>query len=361
MSHAAWDGQRLDCDPLSLVLLRIGEARPAPILAAGAGEGQWVIRPEQIGEFLRAHRETLIICHDVGPLFWTISDHLRGGSDQTALDVWWDWPRSGRLRDVMLLDQLIREANHRARPDAASLPDLAGRTLGVTLATEATSQARSSVQAQGLGQQANSDSLDDLCRRAGAVLGTYKALLGVADQIIRAQGIDPTSIGRFGPLALNLQVQGAIALAAAERAGLAMDEAARQEIVKACEAVGKASIETLWGDTEARRCLVHDGDGPKLTATGFPKFRKRSLELWLDQLAASMACLHAIPFTPPMSADGRTSTDPAEWGFWRRCHPLLRAWSDLMAASSLRHRYAQSNEPMVTVHAPSGRIDGLPV
>lgn len=85
MSHAAWDGQRLDCDPLSLVLLRIGEARPAPILAAGAGEGQWVIRPEQIGEFLRAHRETLIICHDVGPLFWTISDHLRGGSDQTAL------------------------------------------------------------------------------------------------------------------------------------------------------------------------------------------------------------------------------------------------------------------------------------
>jgi len=135
------------------------------------------------------------------------------------------------------------------------------------------------------------------------VLGTYKALLGVADQIIRAQGIDPTSIGRFGPLALNLQVQGAIALAAAERAGLAMDEAARQEIVKACEAVGKASNETLWGDTEARRCLVRRG-------------RAETHRDWLPEIqeaipgavAGSVGSIHGMPARDPVHA-----SDVSRW------------------------------------------------
>src|SRR4051812_44961636 len=119
MGHDDWDGRPLGSDPLSLVVLDIGDDRTLPIFAAGTGETCCMIRHGQVAGFLLAHTESLIVCYDAGTIFWTIADLLDLARDRAALDALWGLPREGRLRDIKLLDQLIREAGHPARPRAA--------------------------------------------------------------------------------------------------------------------------------------------------------------------------------------------------------------------------------------------------
>jgi hypothetical protein len=337
MGPDEWSGLPLGREPLALVV-EAKESEPASIHAvAGVGDRVWGIRSDRLGDFLRLHREALFVCHDVGPFFWAIHDHLLRVADHAALEVLWDLPRSGRLHDVALLDQLVCAAQRPYRYRAASLSELADRHLGINQGDEGTATDRLAAQDVGPGRDAIGQSLDEIDRRADLVLGIYRVLREAADRIIRRPGIDPVAVGRFGPLALTIQVQGAIATAAAGRNGLRVDEASRSEVIRICNAICASSVEMLWGDIEARNCFKRAGDGPKFTKAGFPEFKEWTLVAWLEMRARSLVCLHAVPFTPPSTSKGRASTDPPDWGIWVRLDPLLRAWSDLMAASRLRH------------------------
>ena len=332
-----WDGQPLGGDLVALIMRAGDGIGPMPVFAAGAADRRCVVRPEQLGEFLRVHRGASFVSHDVGPLFWTLADHLRSTSEEAALGILWDLAREGRLHDVTLLDQLIRAAEGPSRPREATLRELAERHLGITLGDEDEPGERPAGPDGGRDQPGLQPLRDEACRRADAVLGVYRVLRESADGITRKHGIDRTVIERFGPLTLDLQVRGAIALAAAGRNGLHLDEDSRRDVVRACDAAHRACLAALWADDEARRCFQRDGDGPKLSRSGFPQFRARTLEAWLEKLGRELICLHSIPFLPPTQADGRISSDPSDWGPWARFHPLLRAWADLTATASLRH------------------------
>ena len=56
----------------------------------------------------------------------TLVSGLARAREREALDALWDLPKSGRLRDVRLLDQLIRETKHPSRSHPATLNELAG-------------------------------------------------------------------------------------------------------------------------------------------------------------------------------------------------------------------------------------------
>lgn len=315
MNQADWTGQPLGSNHLALAVSTAAVGSPLT-LAASTGGRRYTVRPGQVGEFLRAHGGATFVCHDVGSVFWAVFDHLNRGSEGVALGVLWRLARSGRLHDIRLLDQLVRAAEHPSRPRAELRGVLAARHLGVAYAEEPTLQAQ-----------------------ADAVSGIYLALREAADRIVERRGVGAGVVERFGPLTLGLQVRGSIALAAAGRNGLGVDVRVGQDVVRACDAAVAKSLDVLWRDPEARRCFKRDGEGPALTRTGFPKFKERTLEVWLRSVARALVCLHAIPFTPPTTPDGRTSTDPSEWGAWTGLHPLLNAWADLSAASGLRHAF----------------------
>ena len=348
MGPNLWNGRTLEGTALSLVGLGPGAGPAIPIFAAAVA-GSWCsIWPDRVAAFLVAHRTATFVCHDSGPLFWRIADHLARAREREALDALWDLPESGRLRDIRLLDQLIQETKHPARPHPSNLDKLAERVLG---------QGRLAIPGSSTREGADDPArIVELGRMAVIVLDVARVLVEQAGRIADDGGVDPATVDRFGPLAIDIQVRGSVAVAAAERAGLNVDEAARREVVAECRAARESNSAAINADAGARRCFKCKGGVLDLGKNGFPQPREHTLEIWLGELAESMSCCHDIPFTPPLSPSGRPSTDPSEWGLWVRCHPLLRTWSDLKSVAGLLHRYDTPGDP------PSGpRYELIPV
>src|SRR5258708_20752933 len=100
MVYDEWNGQQLGAHCLAFCLETntdtSDEARQMPVLAAAStGDQKCVIRPNRIGDFLDVHRECLLVCYDVGPLFWTIEHHLASGS-HLVVSTWWNFAPDGR-------------------------------------------------------------------------------------------------------------------------------------------------------------------------------------------------------------------------------------------------------------------------
>jgi len=62
-----------------------------------------LLSPEMLGNFIRQHREAVLVCYNAAELHWLLEGHFR--NDAESLDVLWAFSRESRLLDIMLLDQ----------------------------------------------------------------------------------------------------------------------------------------------------------------------------------------------------------------------------------------------------------------
>jgi len=346
MTQLEWDGSRLAGDLLALsVLTGVSETDGALGLVAAADstrDRRVLIRPDQVGGFLLEHREALFVCHEAGPFFWAVAEHLDRDRDRAALEVLWDLPRTGRLHDVRLLDQLVRLAEGSVRPRAEPLHKLAASRLKVRLSEDGDLRARLTKLA-GDPSRRQEGLHEELCRRADVTLGLYRSLLGRVEQIVRGAGIRPETVKKFGPLSLNLQVQCSIALAASRRNGLYVDKATSRRIVRACNVARTDAAVRLWADPEARPCFAQDGQRLVPNKNGFLDPEPVALRSWLTSLASVLTLLHDMPVIFPGLQETRRTPDPEDWEVLARCHPPLWAWAEHAKATRL-HRYFVRHE-----------------
>jgi hypothetical protein len=337
-----WDGAPLSGGGFSLVVFAAEQAPaatpPAPVLAGVSdGRSSLVLRPEQLGPFLRLHAGAHLACHDAAELHSALRHHLDRAGDAEGVRALWGFARQCRLHDVALLDQQVRLAEDgTAHPERLPLDGLARRHLGVSLRDDGALGAALRTVTPQLPAGANPDLVDELLRRADAVFQIARDLWGRATSLPSGASA-PAGCGQFGPLALGLQVRGAIALADATRGGLRLAAQGTQRVAAGLASAQNKNERILRGDPEARQCFRMNSGGQFRYSkkSGLPAVRRGPLLSWLGRLLLSVEGLHRTALNAPLGSGGRLSDVPEDWGVLLRCNPLLRAWADLLGGAEL--------------------------
>ena len=308
-------------------------AEPPIFAAAGSGDRRCLIGPEQLGDFLRVHHAATIACHDAASLHWAIDEHLRRSRDSSARRILWEFSRACRLHDVQLLDQLLRLAHHGGDPPPLTLDRLATLLQGRAGTSEASRPSPRLPSGEPVG--ADEGPAVTALRDVAVVAKIYRKQLSQSDRLARRLRIPREIIERFGPWALGLQVQGAIALRRAASNGLRLRKDAAPELRRTCEEAYRDCSRLLYRHPTIRRCFRWDGEEIRRDKTGLPDADKPKLREWLRQTLDAMAGAYNTPFEPPRTDKGDISTVPDFWGDLTLIQPELRAWSQLWAAASV--------------------------
>src|SRR5262249_10338347 len=100
---------------------------------SAGGDIVYLVHPDDVGAFLRAHHRLRFAGHNVAFDFWVLVQHLRARGDTEAERLWWAVAEGNRLHDSMLLDMLVRLAEADAYPVGRNLGELAEEYAGMTL------------------------------------------------------------------------------------------------------------------------------------------------------------------------------------------------------------------------------------
>ena len=321
-------------DVLALAIQTAGSgAVPAvtPIIAvaAGTGDRRCIIRPEQLGEFLRVHRTATIACRDAAALHWAIDEHLGRSGDPSARQILRAFSRACRLHDVRLLGQLLRLALHGGDPPPLDL----GRLATCYGFRADTSEALRPSPSPRTGEPVRADEGPAVralggCRRRREICRKQRSQ---SDHLAQRLGIPREIVERFGPWALGLQVRGRSRWPARPATGCpAQGCRPRADAAPATRSIGSARASSTT--PPIRRCFRWDGDVIRRRKTGLPDPDKPKLRERLRQTLDAMAGAHT-PFEPPITDEGEFH-DPRLLG--RPDPPPVWSlrWSRLWAAAS---------------------------
>src|SRR5262245_8591092 len=98
------------------------------------GEGDTcIVRPDDLGRFVLAHRHPRWVCFDAAFTFWGVEQPLRSRGEDEAVRAWWQLAGEDRLHDPMLLDLLVRLARDDTNPHPRDLTAVARDITGQSL------------------------------------------------------------------------------------------------------------------------------------------------------------------------------------------------------------------------------------
>ena len=335
----AWDGSRLSDRDFAFRVF--GSTATSPIFGAAHGDkGACVVQPNQLGPFLRVHADLPIICDDISSWFWPFHHYLNNVPDPRAVEDLWGYAESCRIRDLPILDQLIRLASagtHLLHPVSLSVLPL--DTLNLTMLTMYYPDVRDAATAERddnrRSEAVANSSLKERHTDANAIkyvqtlANTYRTMMGRITDLVGDQ-VCESSWAKFGPLGVGLQAQGKIALASIERDALHLASEATRRVRAKRENLLMMAEKELRTDREAWRCLKTRNKSILLGDDG-PKVKGQAFQTWLQSVLDSVVGLHRTPFGSLFRHCDALSTE--EWGTLARCHPLLRCWNDLRNAS----------------------------
>ncbi len=345
--QVGWDGRPL-AEPLVALdaeTERIQSPARIPglvMLAASDGDRHVIVHPDDTARFLAAHAHTYWAGHNMAGFdFAVLVEHLRrrGESD----DLLWQQAARGRLRDSLLLAQLANLAVHGDPRAKETWPDLTLETLardlcGLVIDKEADSGYRLNyADIAGLPFEAIKDDgwFIYAARDAQASFHVYSALAERAVEIAHHHGVERGVFAAHGPLSESVQVQGAIALDALERHGLATDEAQRNAIQQELN----VQVEQLRGRIDeiihADAALACIGSPFTIGSDGGLKGSHKALEQLLEKVAAHIQETALPDWVPPRSSRS-ISRRAEDWAPLAGHHPLLAAWMELEQTRKLR-------------------------
>jgi DNA polymerase I-like protein with 3'-5' exonuclease and polymerase domains len=294
-SHAVlpWTGQVLPDTWLALdTETDLIQGREIPRLRlvslAGNRDSLYLLRPDQLRDFLQQHPDRHYICHHSAFDFSVVQQRLGGTPEE---ETWWDIAGSGRLHDTMLLDQLLRIAQTDEAPVNRNLAEVAKHYCGLDVDKSDSHRTRFaelpadwSAADPGFFRYAALDALATLhvylaqCRLAQAITAPYQlqVLPGVVEQ--------------FGLLTETVQVRAAIALAAVHRNGVQVDlqtaEQVQDDVWRLLDVLtGKLEVLALhYGVRDLFKHFKKSGHR-KQTPAGVPQRNQQATQQVLQQIA----------------------------------------------------------------------------
>jgi hypothetical protein len=347
MGQLEWNGKSLGKGRLAMTVLTkdepAGPDSPTLILAAACnGHRTHLLRPEQVGDFLRTHAEAQIACYDLDSFFWPIENYLRSSGDWGGRQALLDAAHGCRLHDIRLLYQLLFDALFDAIPP--ELKDLRQLASAYTIPeTSVEAEGDPSGEERDDSEKATEGTLESrTVQEAQLILNIYLTQQKRAGELVERLRVPLELVHQFGPLAVGLQGQGAIALGRAARNGLHLRKDAAPELRQLCDQIYSDCSHQLFRDLRVRRCFHWFGDKVKPTARGLPDEIKSELRPWLEEMIASTPSTFNIPLEPPRTPEGQISTIPELWSDLVLVRPELRAWARLWAAAKSRKALDES-------------------
>jgi hypothetical protein len=336
-----WDGQPLATEgEVALVVLGAlptpDEAFPTPVIAAArAGDTTCLVRPAQIAAFLRAHAGAKIVCEQSGVFHGMLEAHLKRQGEELARLCLWELSGSGRLLDVILLDQLIDMAELGVEKNPSRLDVIAKDRCDLEIQDQRAVQAMADAHAGRL--PGSPDPMLEVAAVAAveALMKVYRYLSPRAEAIKDPQGWCKDLDEEVGPLSLGIQVRGAIALERMTRVGGLRVEAAK-DAIECCEEAFRECSGRLREDRKAWGCFHKLEQEIRVDKEGLPQVYGDRLVAWLEQCVNAIQGVHGLPFRPPLSAPGRIARSSNLWGELACYHPGLAAWERLETAALAR-------------------------
>ena len=356
-----WSGERLPQGMLAMILLE-DSADPAVdpsvavVAVAASGAARHIeIGRQRVGQFLIDHADRELVCYDSARVHWALHGYLQANAGPRAMSSLWGFSRRCRLHDVMLLDQrlgLIETGQHvTPRP----LAELAHQRSRITLSNPcgAEEQLRAVLavydvlrqEAEGVlprllgggseeGANASAEMAD---RDDGYDAERFRSDPYYASAVrrrVNAQRLEVLQrrARQFGPLALGIDVQGAIALEEARRTGLGILRDAIEPLRLEAETLYQENCRVLHHNQQARAVFRWE-NGSIARSKGHPRSSDRHrLGQWLCELLSTCA---KEPRRLPLDQHGQFLAVPEAWDVPVNAHPLLAAWNKVYAASGI--------------------------
>lgn len=348
-----WDGRRSLGNIVAMFVDGGSTTDRSLVVGAATTKKKVVVDVQKLGEFFEIHAHARIACFDAGHFHWTLYDELKKRQDECGLAGLWFVSAECRLIDVVLLEERLHVLGRGVFP----LP----KPLGILLA-----DAHSILYGHywdvfkdavpPLIQTLESNSSHEQRAQAAAELAKYletvcKCSLADADERRRQLKISRSKAKEYGPLGLGIDVQGAIALAAASRAGIETPPAQARDLLAAVETEYQRCSQILWEDCRARDCFVW-GEQQRLVVRedGYPQYHKDEHERWLRHHVRGYRDALGVRVLPALLSKGSLSTLPQHWGKWLQHREELEAWGKLVSAAEVSRwlgRPLEKNEPVL--------------
>jgi DNA polymerase I-like protein with 3'-5' exonuclease and polymerase domains len=329
-----WTGQQLgheigiDCETLVI------EGRSIPklvLVSVSDGSSYFVLRPEQLPEFLCQHETSDFVAHNSAFDFWVIWQALgdRG--------PWWSIADSGRLHDTMLLDALIRLGKSDEFPKSRDLGTVASEYAGIQLDKTDPYRTRFGELIGADWSQIDRGFFDYAIADAHATVLSYRRMKEVAGSM------NPCSY-RFGLLTESLQARAAIVLDQIARNGMVLDLKMLSELqdryrMEIASLTQRLMIQPCAGALFKRN---HDGSLKFTKKSQKPQISMTHLESVLDGIANKNSLV------PPRTAKtGKTTTSINWWAQHELLDPFLTDWIALEKASKLYQFFSGMKEKRI--------------
>ena len=335
---------------------------PRMVLGTACSGGVSVLLwPEQMPAFIAMHRASHLCGHNIAFDFWVVDALLEREGQAEARRQWRAIFDEGRAHDTMILDQLSRLAScpypvsTSEKLPTRGLDAVCDEWLGKGLVSkegpyrlryaEVEADRGLLEQEPGFWQYALADALavrllwPKLLARA-RMLSSRAAKAGC---FAWPKGRGPDE-AQWGPLTESVQVRGAIALMAAERAGMAVDIAKAKEaearleasLAEATEAMDRCFPRALKRMKGRRKdapgqCFIPGAEPPlaKAGKSGAPGLVHAELQQALA-LCASLAGEEPI-----LREDGSVSLESKKWVLRAESHPFIKAWTGMASEAKL--------------------------
>ncbi|WP_406699477.1 hypothetical protein V5E97_11480 [Singulisphaera sp. Ch08] len=339
MEIRAWTGERLDREEFALAVSAdntTDASHAKPVIASASSETHCcMIPPERFSEFLAVHRGLVLICHDAPSLALAVDAFFRQLDDAAGYEAFREFSRWCRLHDVRLLDQLVQIAGDGVHPVPRKLAEL------VTL--DSSSRAGDGAEESRIAQEDMGTARDIIDRRlildtalnAAAALQAYRDLRKKADAIIHEGQVPTETVERYGPLAVGLQTQGAIALHQASRNGL-LSHVEAHDLESSWSQVLKAASDILLRNQAIRLPFDLEGNLIAIKRNGHLSYSDSRMHRWLHRMSDTILDIERVAMARPKTIQNELVLDYGVWAEHARCDPSLRAWFDLSAAADLK-------------------------
>jgi hypothetical protein len=106
------------------------------VIQASDGNRTVLLHPDELVDFLNAHKDIPFVGHNFAYDFWIVLNHLKENGYTKEADEWWEKCDKGLFHDTMILDALIKLAKGEAEGTKfymRNLGEVAKKYAGITL------------------------------------------------------------------------------------------------------------------------------------------------------------------------------------------------------------------------------------
>lgn len=364
--YSIWEGEELD-SPLAFdteteVIEDLHRQVPRMVLGtASDGERSVIFSPEDLPRFIETHIEHEWTGHNLAFDFWVVHSELERQSSPSGM--LWEMLDDNQFVDTMLFDMLIRLARHDAYPSPRNLAVVAseyGNVLGINKNDPWRMR-----YGELLGTPLDRFPTEALDYAISDAIATIKAFEGMCHQAWERSeraGIDQETRNKWGSLTVGIQTKAAIAFAAIERRGIAIDSGKVAQVRKVLDDRLEGAAGELRSLPYSEGLFKYDKKTGMLSRTksGVPSLSTKQLRFVLEGIVTEIELDTKREIEIPRTATGGISASVPEWDDYIKLHPFLESWATMQETGKLLQFFSRIEDrervhPRYTVMVRTGR------